>query len=531
MLAVAAKKAQVAADIGHPAAELEGLCERLDALLRSANLAAMPAALWANAYRETASLARLLGQKARCYRQLLVCMRKLRLRIASVPVALDAALADLHRTNGDLIGALTERDQLDRAAFFAGTRPSERTRIYSPGRRWRAPAGSCAILFQPISRKNLSAFVITPAGVKVRKVADDPLEVVRDAGRFLSAKLQGDDPALTSDAWLSAIDWVSGRMGEKLLRPLEDLLPPGGQLAFIGDAGVSRTLPLQLAALADGKPLLNRFDVTYQAQLRFENRSNAASQKPQPSEVFIASYSPAEARLPFANLEARAVAECYGGGPQVSNGDAATPETVLRGLENSRVAQLSCHGNFDWDSPLDSVLTFAGRGLSVREIQLTLARSPCDLIVLSACEAGARGSGGGDATDFASVLLQVGCGMVIAAVWRIDDLSTTVLMAMMHEALAKGMGAAEALAAAQRKMQMETANAMAERAYGWFHACAAELTPEEQAYVKQKLEALAAVGNAAVFAHPVYWGSFSANRASFLMEREVFAKRPKGESA
>jgi len=112
---------------------------------------------------------------------------------------------------------------------------------------------------------------------------------------------------------------------------------------------------------------------------------------------------------------------------------------------------------------------------------------------------------------------------VIAADWRIDDLSTMLLLALVHESLAKGAGAAEALAAAQRRMQTEPGAAMAARGYRWLGQCAQELTPDEQAYVREKLDALAASGKAAVFADPVYWAPFSASAECFRLEREARA--------
>ena len=304
-------------------------------------------------------------------------------------------------------------------------------------------------------------------------------------------------------------------MGEKLFRPLEDLLPDDGPLVLI-PLPPMLVLPLQLATLTGGKSLLDRFEVTYCSQVCFGDEEPKRAETSGPGEVFIASYSPETARLPFAALEERAVAERYATGPYVVSGENATPEAVLLGLERGQLAHLCCHGNFDWESPLDSMLLFAGRGLSVREIQLSLARSPCDLIVLSACEAGTSQIEG---SDFASILLEAGCGIVIAADWRIDDLSTTVLMEKLHWALAKGAGAAEALAVAQRSMQTEPAGEMAARVRNWLSACAAELTPEEQAYVTKKLDALAERAQEAVFADPVYWGSFSVKAERFRLAR------------
>jgi tetratricopeptide (TPR) repeat protein len=491
VLGVAIKLAQTAAEMGRSHAELAQLQARLDGLLRRENLALVAPTVWSVGYRQSARLAWLLGEKARSYRRLLTGMRMLRARIASGAVAVDVAVADLYRTNTELLRSLAEWGELDRALFFAGTPPGERARAYPKGGRWRAAAGGCAIVFRVLSTKRLGAFVITAAGVKLRELPVEPLELIRAGAQFLSAKIDGEgDAEVSSDAWLSAIAWMNGLMGEKLFGPIEDLLPESGRLTLLPDFSVMSVLPLQLASLGGGKRVLDRFEVTYCSELRFADGDGEGGARQQADGVFIASYSPKAARLPFAALEARGVAECYAGA-RIATGESGTPAAVLAGLEKSRVAQLCSHGYFDWRSPLDSKLVLAGGDLSLREIQLSLGRSPCDLIVLSACEAGQRDGDPRERSDFASILMRAGCRFVIAADWRVDDLSTMLLLALVHESLAKGAGAAEALAAAQRRMQTELGAAMSERAYRWLGQCAQELTPDEQAYVREKLDGLA----------------------------------------
>jgi CHAT domain-containing protein/tetratricopeptide (TPR) repeat protein len=523
VLGVAIKLAQTAADMGRQPVELAQLQARLDGLLRRENLASVAPTVWSVGFRQSARLAWLLGEKARSYRRLLTGMRMLRARIASGPVALDLAVADLYRTNTELVRSLVEWGELDRALFFAGTAPGERARAYPKGGRARAAERECAIVFRVLSTNRLGAFAIREDGVKFRELPIEPMELIRADAQFLSARIDGDKgAAVSSDAWLAAIAWVSGLMGEKLFRPIEDLLPESGRLTLLPDFSVMSVLPLHLASLRGGKRVLDRFEVTYCSELRFADGDGAGGEKPQADGVFIASYSPKAARLPFAALEARGVVECYAGA-RIATGESGTPAAVLAGLEKSRVAHLCSHGYFDWQSPLDSKLVLAGGELSLREIQLSLARSPCDLIVLSACEAGSRDGNPRERSDFASILLRAGCRFVIAADWRIDDLSTMLLLALVHESLAKGAGAAEALAAAQRRMQTEPGAAMAARGYRWLGQCAQELTPDEQAYVREKLDALAASGKAAVFADPVYWAPFSASAECFRLEREARA--------
>ena len=515
VLGIMTKKAQTAADLHRPAAELSDLQEQLDRLLGDPNLLALKPAVWSAGFRQSARLARLRGQKARCYRRLLTGMARLRMRIASMPLALDTAVSDLRRTNSDLVAALVEWNDLQRAIFFAGTSPSQRARVWPRGGRWRPAPAHTVVLFQLLSKTRLSAFVISEQGIALRDIPLLPVDLIRLSARFLTAKSESEKTSATpaSDpAWLTSIDQIAVQVAQGIFDPLEDLLPPGGPLGLIPESALMRILPLHLAELKTGQRLLDRFELSYGSHLSFEDPEKRTA-----GGLFLATYAPQFARLPFAALEARAVAEKYPAAlMQQESGAGATPEAVLAGLKQARTAHLCSHGSFDWETPLDSKLFYAGRGLTVREMQLSLALSPCDLIVLSACEAGARSSSAGECSDFASVLLRAGVHTIIAADWRIDDISTTILMHLLHEALAGGAEPAAALAIAQRKIRTSTGAATAQLARRWLDASDPDL-----AYVTEKLDALEARGDAAVFSHPVYWGSFSVNTAAFPLRRSV----------
>jgi CHAT domain-containing protein/tetratricopeptide (TPR) repeat protein len=523
VLGVIAKKAQAAAELGLPPEQLAQLQEQLDPLLRRENLAGLQPRTFAFGFRQSARLARLLGQKALCYRRLLQAMRLLRHRMTGVRAAFEDNASELLRTNSDLLRAMVDWKDFERAAYFAGTSPLHRSRECAPGRRWKTPGDSAAVLFDTLSTSRMGAFVLTPTGIGFRDLSVTPRELERIAAAFLSARLDSQDGATPSEenpAWLSAVEQCCREMGEKLFQPILDLLPASGSLRLIPTHEMF-VLPLQLAALSPSELLLDRFEVTWCSELSYAGAEPAG---PQPEGVFIATYSPPSMRLPFAALEARAVAGNYPSGVQVAAGPNATPERVCQGLRESRSAHLCCHGSFDRKSPLDSRLVFgdpnaAERDLTVRAIELSLAQSPCELIVLSACEAGSRDTGAREPSDFSSVLLHAGCENVIAALWRIDDLSTTILMGQLHAALANGAGAAAALAAAQRSMKTQPGEAMAARARGWLSLCAAELSPEENAFVTQKLDALAKRPTETVFAHPAYWGPFSVNAKSCQLIR------------
>jgi CHAT domain-containing protein/tetratricopeptide (TPR) repeat protein len=523
VLGVTAKKAQTAGDLGRPHEQLAELQEELDLLLLPEKLTALRPRAFAFGFRQSASLARLLGQRARCYRRLLQAMRLLRPRVTGAQAAFEDNDSELRRTNTDLRQALVEWKEFERAAYFAGTSPVNRSRECARGRRWRTPEGTAVVLFSMLSTSRLGAFVLTSSGIDFRDLPVTPRELLRIAGGFLSARLESQEsatPAEQNPAWLSALDQCCRLMGEKLFQPILDLLPSAGSLTLIPSHEML-VLPLHLAALSGSELLMDRFDLTSCSELSF---AEAEPAQPRTDQVFIATYSPPSMRLPFAALETRAIADNYPAGVQQASGRDATPERVCRGLRESSLAHLCCHGSFDWKSPLDSSLIFGDaiapeRSLTVRTIELSLSQSPCELIVLSACEAGSRDTGSREPSDFSSVLLHAGCENVIAALWRVDDLSTTILMDLLHAELASGAGAAKALAVAQRSMKTQLGSAMAARARGWLTMCASELTAEESAFVTGKLDELANSAEETVFAHPVYWGSFSVNALSCRLIR------------
>jgi len=523
VLGVTAKRAQTAGDLGQPPEQLAPLQQELDRLLQPEKLAGIRPRAFAFGFRQSASLARLLGQKARCYRRLLQAMRLLRPRVTGVRAAFEDNDSELRRTNTDLLQAMVEWKEFERAAYFAGTSPIHRSREYARGRRWRTPDGTAVALFDTLSTSRLVAFVLTSKGIDFRDLSLKPRELLRIAGGFMSARLasqEGATPAEQNPAWLSALDQCCREMGEKLFQPIQDLLPAAGSLTLIPSHEML-VLPLHLAALSASELLMDRFDVTSCSELSF---AGAGPAEPRTDQVFIATYSPPAKSLPFAALEARAVFNNYPAGVQEASGRDATPERVCRGLRESSLAHLCCHGSFDWQSPRDSSLIFGDaiaseRSLTVRTIELSLAQSPCELIVLSACEAGSRDTGAREPSDFSSVLLNAGCENVIAALWRVDDLGTTILMDLLHASLAKGAGAATALAVAQRSMRTQIGGAMASRAGGWLKICASELTADEIVNVTGRLDELAKRAEETVFAHPAYWGSFSVNARSCRLIR------------
>jgi CHAT domain-containing protein len=200
-------------------------------------------------------------------------------------------------------------------------------------------------------------------------------------------------------------------------------------------------------------------------------------------------------------------------------GDAVTPAAVLQGIETSRVVHLCCHGSFTWEEPLDSTLTLAGRPITLREITLQLELSPCELIVLSACEAGSHVAVGTQDRGFAQVLLDAGCGAFIGPYWRVDDLASALLFSRFYEEWDRSARtAAAALCHAQSWLARQSGQALVRRARDL-----AIGTRSDSFYIEERLTALALRDRP--YALPRFWGSFCVTERPYSLTRYPRASR------
>jgi CHAT domain-containing protein len=107
----------------------------------------------------------------------------------------------------------------------------------------------------------------------------------------------------------------------------------------------------------------------------------------------------------------------------------ATARRVLAEIAAADVAHLACHGIADLINPLDSGLLLA-HGDVLRLRDLLALRSQLRLAVLSACETSMPGTELPDeVVALPTGLLQAGVGGVVASLWAVPDLATTLLMA------------------------------------------------------------------------------------------------------
>lgn len=166
--------------------------------------------------------------------------------------------------------------------------------------------------------------------------------------------------------------------------------------------------------------------------------------------------------------EVAAVANRYPNA-DVLTGGVATTEKVLASLEGRWLVHIAAHGIFRADNPLFSSLVMEDGPLAVHDLH-RLRRAPYR-IVLSCCDSGVTASAGADELlGLVSALGQLGTAGVIAPVVPVNDAATVPLALALHERLASGATASQALRDARSNMPDEPCSYAAARAYVAFGA-------------------------------------------------------------
>ncbi len=168
-----------------------------------------------------------------------------------------------------------------------------------------------------------------------------------------------------------------------------------------------------------------------------------------------------QAPLPYGALEVEEIADFFQASSKVLSGTQASESSVRELGTKADILHFACHGSFDGADPGSSALQLAatpgsthsesdGR-LTAREVATLNLRA--SLVVLSACETGlGKAQGGEGSTSLARSFRYAGARSVMASLWRVSDLSTTLLMKNFYRQLLHSRGPSEALRRAQLEM-------------------------------------------------------------------------------
>jgi CHAT domain-containing protein len=258
------------------------------------------------------------------------------------------------------------------------------------------------------------------------------------------------DPSSGLDTWQRSLDDVTAWLWTDVVGDVLAELKGVERAVFVA-GGLLGLLPLHAAwtdAAGARRHALDDLTVTYAPNAR--GLAVARRLAALPSDRLFAVTDPATHPLAFAAVETQVVAHFFAGAAELPDPAGTTPRRVLDGIAAASVAHLACHGAAQLDAPLESGLVLAGgEVLTLRDI-LAL-RSNLRLAVLSACETSMPGTELPDeVVSLPTGLLQAGVGGVVASLWAVPDLSTTLLMTEFYRRW-RGAGElpADALRAAQ----------------------------------------------------------------------------------
>lgn len=191
-------------------------------------------------------------------------------------------------------------------------------------------------------------------------------------------------------------------------------------------------------------------------------------------------------------------------------GGAARLDTVIAALKGKSHWLIATHGRFDADEPRRSGLRLAqGDELTLAGLAQISFRKPPRLVILSACESGVteRRRRPEEFQGFATSLLRLGAGAVVAANWPVDDMVSAFTIGRFLELhLRDGLAPARAL----KQAQLWVKAASSEELLGFLRARQGAMSRLERgaaARIKLRLQALGAPRRP--FADPLHWAAYS----------------------
>lgn len=320
---------------------------------------------------------------------------------------------------------------------------------------------------------DLGGLALVVRGEEVTHVPLDEMtaDVVRErVGTYLAAydgyrTASAVDQERAHAAWRTALQEVTA-WSWTVVEPVLDELGTVGQAVFV-PGGLLGLLPLHAAWTAEAptsagtRYALDTLTTTYVPNARALAAARRLARRPAERLVTVTDppHSHDVARLLFAPVETRLAEHALPAAPVRIEPEAATVRPVLDELVKADVAHLACHGFAHLATPLESGLLLAdGEVLRLRDL-LNL-RTHLRLAVLSACETSVPGTELPDeVVSLPTGLLQAGVGGVVASLWAVPDLSTTLLMGQFYRGWRReGLAPPEALRCAQLWLR-DTSNA------------------------------------------------------------------------
>lgn len=205
--------------------------------------------------------------------------------------------------------------------------------------------------------------------------------------------------------------------------------------------------------------------------------------------------------LEGASIECDAIARLYPSGRSKILPEAeATPDGFLAAAGEADLLHFSGHSRHDpYDARMAALILANGGLLRTDRIAAEARMTAGSLVVLASCEAGASdfAERGDEATGLATAWLAAGASGVVAPLWMVSDLATTIVMIRYYRHILSGAAPGEALSRASAELRE-------------LSLVEAQLTADALELSARDLSRAAAIsGNIdRPFAHPYFWSGF-----------------------
>lgn len=180
-----------------------------------------------------------------------------------------------------------------------------------------------------------------------------------------------------------------------------------------------------------------------------------SQQKAKPkSRVGVVADTRPESKLKEVATEVKAIQQAFGNQVlMIYEGQQATKLNALATLTDSDIAFFGCHGQNDWDSPLEGYLSLSDGILTAKS--LLNSEINASLVILSACYSGLADKSplpGDDLFGLERVLMSRGVNCVVSGVWLVDDRRGAKVTSRLIANIAKGKDADLAIKEAMRSV-------------------------------------------------------------------------------
>jgi CHAT domain-containing protein len=260
--------------------------------------------------------------------------------------------------------------------------------------------------------------------------------------------------------WFDALEKVTEdlwkKMMEKVVRHIRSL---GFEGAFLVSTGLLSLLPLYASWwIMDGQRhyALDEISFAFAPSARTLAQAKRIAASTQANKLLaIDEPRPVKASpLPNSHKEVTAV-KCFFKETVVLEHEKAKRNDLLQMLPKAEVAHFSCHGSVDWIDPSKSCLLMANdETLTIKDL-FGMKLKGARMATLSACETGVIGTHLPDeVVSLPSAFMKAGFAGVVASLWTVPDLSTSMLMESFYSFWKKeGLTPVQALREAQMQLR------------------------------------------------------------------------------